>query len=72
MFSRIQKIKVGELDIKTVNDEFVEEINEEYVYKKFGGKDKFEETLKRRAEEKKLKDQKKAQKAQKAQKEQKK
>lgn len=60
--SRINEMRSGKLDMKTTNEKFIEEMNNEYVYSKFGGKEKFEETLKQRAEEKKIKEQKKAEK----------
>ena len=46
MFSKLNKIKSGELDIKKESEQFEEEQREEYVYPNFGGKEGYAEYCK--------------------------
>jgi len=46
MFETLNGIKAGELDMKTEYEKFTENVNEEYLYPSFGGKDKFRERMK--------------------------
>jgi len=41
MFETLTNIKKGNLDIEKEYDKFGENLNEEYLYPQFGGKDKF-------------------------------
>lgn len=49
MFSKLNEIKKGNLDIHEETEKFGEQQNEIYVYPKFGGKEKCEEIIKKRA-----------------------
>jgi hypothetical protein len=42
MFERLYKIKTGELNMKNEYECFTEEVNNEYLYPQFGGKEKFQ------------------------------
>lgn len=45
IFTTLNKIKSGSLDIKKATDDFHEEQNHEYIYPKFGGKEEFEKEM---------------------------
>jgi hypothetical protein len=57
MFAIMQTIKNGEKDITSAFTDYKEELNEEYVYPKFGGKEEFERKMnkkKKKAERRKF------------------
>lgn len=41
------KVKAGEADLETESQKLVEEVNQRYVYSKYGGKDAFEKALRK-------------------------
>jgi len=45
MFSTMSQIKAGHLDMKQEYEKFTESVNEEYVFKKYGGRDGFMQHL---------------------------
>lgn len=45
VFTVLRRVKTGELDIGRADDEFREEMNEKYLYAKFGGKEQFEKEM---------------------------
>jgi hypothetical protein len=45
LFAKMQSVKNGEKDKDTAFKEYKEELNEEYIYPKFGGKAEFERTM---------------------------
>lgn len=45
VFSKLQEVKAGLIDISKADIDFKEELNEEYIYPKFGGKEQFEKTI---------------------------
>jgi hypothetical protein len=45
MFETLNGIKMGNLDMTTEYEKFTENVNEEYLYPSFGGKDKFRERM---------------------------
>lgn len=45
MFERLRKIKDGKKDLETESKKFGEELNEEFIYPEFGGKEKFEKEM---------------------------
>lgn len=52
MFSTLVKVKEGEADMTTEYNAFTEEINSEYVYPKFGGKEEFNKAMMKEAKRK--------------------
>ena len=42
MFSRLKKVKDGQVDITEADKSFNEDLNSEYIYPKFGGKEEYE------------------------------
>lgn len=53
MFEKLNQIKKGELDAKVAETVFFDEVNERYLYSKFGGKENFEKALANEAKGKK-------------------
>ena len=49
MFEKLNAIKMGKLDIETETDNFAVKIENEYIYPKYGGKEKFFEMLKKQS-----------------------
>jgi hypothetical protein len=45
MFSILAKVKSGALDINQADKNFNEDLNNEYIYPKFGGKQQFEQAM---------------------------
>lgn len=45
IFSALKRVKSGEVDIKDATSDFQEGMNNEYIYPKFGGKEKFEKKM---------------------------
>lgn len=45
IFSTLKKVKTGSLDIHKATEEYHEELNSEYIYPKFGGKEQFEKKM---------------------------
>lgn len=45
LFGKFEEVKEGKRTIDSAYKEFTEELNSEYIYPKFGGKDKFEKTI---------------------------
>ena len=52
MFETLAAIKCGNLDIETETDKYAAKIENQYIYPKFGGKEKFFEMLKNNANKK--------------------
>jgi hypothetical protein len=52
MFTRLKKIKENKIDIEQENKKYIEELNEEFIYSKHGGKENFEKFMKQRSLEK--------------------
>lgn len=42
IFSTLKKVKAGDLDIDRADEDFRENMNQEFIYSKYGGKEKFE------------------------------
>jgi hypothetical protein len=45
MFETLAKIKAGEASMEKEYEKFTEEVNEEYLYPSFGGKQQFQEAV---------------------------
>jgi len=45
MFDQLRKIKKGDVNIEDAQKNFSEQLNEEYLYKKFGSKENFEKKM---------------------------
>jgi hypothetical protein len=44
---QMAKVKAGEADLEEVSKSLVDEVNQRYVYSKYGGKENFEKTLRK-------------------------
>ena len=55
MLMVLKEIKSGKVDIKKADDDFHENMNEKFVYPKFGGKDKYLQKVEELKKEKKKK-----------------
>lgn len=53
LLKNLKDVKEGVRDLETVTNEFGESLREEFIYSKFGGKEKFEKTMEQRAKNKK-------------------
>ena len=51
MFKKIVDIHNGKIDYEVANSQFLEEMNNKYIYSKFGGKDNFEKTMMKQAKQ---------------------
>lgn len=49
MFSVLQNVKHGNKDIESAYNDYKENLNEQYIYPKFGGKDEFERKIAKKA-----------------------
>lgn len=47
IFSVLKGVKSGSIDIQKANEDFQEELNNEYIYPKFGGKEQFEKKMRK-------------------------
>lgn len=55
MFNILKRVKKGELELEKANKDFQEDLNNEFIYPKFGGKENFEKTLKNKKNKNKSK-----------------
>ena len=54
MCDTLKQVKSGKKDLHEEHAKFSEKLSEQYVYPKFGGKEKFEQELKKKSEDKKI------------------
>jgi uncharacterized protein YfkK (UPF0435 family) len=55
MFTKLKEVKSGRLNIEKADQDFKENMNQIYVYPKWGGKEKFEKAMQEEAKKKKRK-----------------
>lgn len=53
MFENLNSAKAGTKNIEDIQTDLIEEVNEKYLYSKYGGKKKFEEVLSKEVSKKK-------------------
>lgn len=51
MFKELKRIKMGLVDIHEANKQYHEELNNEFIYSKYGGKEQYEEAMLRESKE---------------------
>jgi hypothetical protein len=59
LFSKLNKVKDGDMSMDKAYEEYTEGLNGEYIYPKYGGKDNFEQHIKKQHAEKQKKEQEK-------------